>query len=157
MAMKKDELTQNAYPVMVLQALEAGHIKYDDIQSYIQNRHGKNVSTKTIYRHIKLIKSLGFKITDTPPYVIWPSDQKSLIIDESEGSKFGHAAYPLMMLVALQSECNFYDGIIERIDKIYNTRIERKAIGRNLKLLGIVGYPVFDPYFYFNYQLDKRE
>ena len=152
--MKEIELTQNAYPVLVLRALEAGCKEYDAIQKHIQSRYKKSISTKTIYRHIKLIKSLGFEIVDKSPYVIWPSDKKIIASDDE---KFGHAAYPLMILVVLQSECKFYERIIEQIDFIYKTKIERKAIGRNLKLLGKIGYRIFDHCFIFSYGLDGCE
>ena len=152
--MKKHEFTQNAYPVMVLQALEAGYTKYDEIQSYIKSQYSTSISTKTIYRHIKLIKSLGFKIIDKSPYVIWPEGKKQIT---ANNEKFGHAAYPLMILVALQSECKFYEGIIKQIDLIYKTRIERKAVGRNMTLLGELKYRIFDPFYLFIYQLDDCE
>lgn len=152
--MAKDEFPQNAYPILVLQALEAGYTKYDEMQKYIQAQHSTYISTKTIYRHIKLIESLGFEIIDKSPYVIWPDGKNQLVTDDK---KFGHAAYPLMILVALQSECEFYEGIIEKIDLIYKARIERKTIGRNLKLLGEIGYRIFHPIFYFSYQLGGSE
>ena len=152
--MGKYELTQNAYPVLVLRALENGLRNYDEIRKHIAREYREYISTKTIYRHIKLIKSLGFEISDNPPCVTWPNDQKYIVeVDE----KFGHAAYPLMILVVLQSECTYYEEIIERINLIYKTKIERKAVGRNMRLLGKIGYRIFDPYFYFNYQLGGCE
>lgn len=152
--MSKVKLTQSAYPVLVLRALESGLRNYDEIQEYILGKCKKHISTKTIYRHIKLIKSLGFKIVDESPYVIWPGDQKQIAAD---GEKFGHAAYPLMMLVVLQSECKFYERIIERINFIYNVKIERKAIARNLDIIGAIGYKIFDSWFPFIYGFGKRE
>ena len=150
--MSKVKLTQSAYPVLVLRALELGLRNYDEIRECILGKYKKHISTKTIYRHIKLIKSLGFKIVDESPFVIWPSDKKPIAADDQ---KFGHAAYPLMILVVLQSECIFYEQIIERINFIYNTKIERKAIGRNLDILGAIGYRIFDRcYNLFSYQLD---
>ena len=151
-AMSKVKLTQSAYPVLVLRALESGLRNYDEIQECILEKYKKHISTKTVYRHIKLIKSLGFKIVDESPYVIWPSDKKTIAAD---GEKFGHAAYPLMMLVVLQSKCIFYEQIIERINLIYNTKIERKAIGRNLDILGAIGYRIFDSWFPSIYGFSK--
>ena len=142
--MSKVKLTQSAYPVLVLRALESGLRNYDEIQEYILEKYKKHISTKTVYRHIKLIKSLGFKIINESPYVIWPSDKN---IIASDGEKFGHAAYPLMILVVLQSECKFYERIIERINFIYNVKIERKAIARNLDIIGAIGYKIFDSWF----------
>ena len=150
--MRKNKLTQNAYPVLVLRALQTGLRKYDEIQEYIEKGYNKQLSTKTIYRHIKLIKSLGFEVLDKSPYVIWPSDQKQIAAD---GEKFGHAAYPLMMLVVLQSERKSFEEIINQINLIYKTRIERKAIGRNMKTLGAIGYRLYDPCVWFSYQVDN--
>ena len=152
--MKKVKLTQSAYPVLVLRALETGYKNYDEMQKYIQSRYKKHISTKTIYRHIKLIKSLGFKIVDESPYVIWPSDKDLLVAD---GEKFGHAAYPLMMLVVLQSERKSFEEIIDQINLIYKTKIERKAIGRNMKILGAIGYYLYDSCIWFSYQVGECE
>ena len=55
--MKKLQLTQSAYPVLVLRALETGYKNYDEMQKYIkakieqrfQNRYKRQISTKTIW------------------------------------------------------------------------------------------------------------
>jgi biotin operon repressor len=135
---------------MVLQALEAGCKKHEDIQNYIEMSHCMEISAKTIFRHINLIKSLGFEIIDESPYVKWPDGTKRIVTNDE---KFGNTAYPLMILVALQSECEFYEGIIDRIDLLYKTRIERKAIGKYMKRLGEMGYTIYNPLFYFKYKL----
>ena len=151
--MGKYKFSQSAYPIMVLRALESGHANYEEIQNYIEKQYRTKISTKTIYRHIKLIKSLGFTITDKSPYVIWPDGKKQIITDDK---KFGHAAYPLMILVVLQSDCKFYEEIIEKINSIYKTQIERKAVGVHMKLLGVLGYRIFNPLSYFSYTLDDN-
>lgn len=152
--MQKVELTQSSYPVLVLRALESGLRNYDEIQEYILGKYKKHISTKTVYRHINLIKSLGFEIVDKGPYVIWPSDQNPIATDDQ---KFGRAAYPLMILVVLQSERKFYKQIAEQVYFIYKTRIERKAIGRNLDILGAIGYRIFDSWFPFIYGFGNCE
>ena len=149
----KEQLSRRAYPVLVLQALEAGYRKYDDIRTYIKGRHDKIISTKTIYRHIRLIKFLGFVINDEPPYVTWPSDKKPIITDDRCSAKIGDSAYALMILVVLQTTRKTHNEIIEQIRAIFNTDIERKAVAKNLKTIEEIGYLIWDP-VYFNYGLD---
>ena len=153
MIINKEQLSRSAYPVLVLQALEAGYRKYDDIQTYIKGRHDTIISTKTIYRHIRLIKFLGFVINNEPPYVTWPSDKKPIIKDDRCSAKIGDSAYALMILVVLQSTRKTHNDIIKQIHAIFNIKIERKAVARNLKTIGKIGYLPWDP-VYFNYGLD---
>ena len=55
---------------------------------------------------------------------------------------YGTSAYPLMVLLMLQDTPQTQKRLAERIVHELGTRIERKAIGKHLKLLKTLGYPV---------------
>lgn len=55
---------------------------------------------------------------------------------------YGTSAYPLMIWNALREEPKTQEQIIRTISEVWNTNIERKAVGRNLELLKNLGYPV---------------
>ena len=55
---------------------------------------------------------------------------------------YGTSAYPLMVLLMLQDTPQTQERLAERIVHELGTRIERKAIGKHLKLLKTLGYPV---------------
>lgn len=64
---------------------------------------------------------------------------------------YGTSAYPLMVLFALRKEPATQEQIARRIHEIWDTVIDRKAIGRHLELLKALGYSVqhrTDGYFY---------
>lgn len=55
---------------------------------------------------------------------------------------YGTSAYPLMVLLMLQDTPQTQERLAERIVHELGTRMERKAIGKHLKLLKTLGYPV---------------
>lgn len=55
---------------------------------------------------------------------------------------FGTSAYPVMVLLMLQDVPQTQERLAKRILHELGTRIERKAIGKHLKLLKTLGYPV---------------
>ena len=55
---------------------------------------------------------------------------------------YGTSAYPLMVLLALREEPATQEQIARRIRETWETVIDRKAIGRHLKLLQDLGQPV---------------
>lgn len=64
---------------------------------------------------------------------------------------YGTSAYPLMVLFALREEPATQNQIARRILEIWETVIDRKAIGRHLQLLQDLGLPVQhcpDGYYY---------
>lgn len=64
---------------------------------------------------------------------------------------YGTSAYPLLVLFALREEPVSQTELISRIYMHWNTLIDRKAIGRHLKLLKDMGFPVRhnkDGYYY---------
>ena len=55
---------------------------------------------------------------------------------------FGNSAHPLMVWLSLGDTPQNQDQLSQRILNVYGTAIERKAIGRHLKLLKTLGFPV---------------
>ena len=55
---------------------------------------------------------------------------------------YGTSAYPLMVLFALRDEPATQKQLAHRIREIWETEIDRKAIGRHLQLLQDLGFPV---------------
>lgn len=60
----------------------------------------------------------------------------------TEHINYGTSAYPLMVLFALREEPATQNQIARRILEIWETVIDRKAIGRHLQLLQDLGLPV---------------
>ena len=55
---------------------------------------------------------------------------------------YGTSAYPLMVLFALREYPQTQEQIIHTISETWDTVIDRKAVGRHLKLLQDLGFPV---------------
>lgn len=67
-----------------------------------------------------------------------------------EHTDYGTSAYPLMVLKVLTAEPRTQDEIIDGVFSRYETRIDRKAVSRHLKLLTELGFNVHrnkDGYF----------
>lgn len=58
------------------------------------------------------------------------------------GVDYGTSSYPLLVLFSLYSTPATQGELIERIADRWKTDIDRKAVGRHLKLLEDMGYPV---------------
>ena len=72
---------------------------------------------------------------------------------------YGTSAYPLMVLLMLQDTPQTQERLAERIVHELGTRMERKAIGKHLKLLKTLGYPVkhnADGYYMEGQQCDQE-
>lgn len=67
---------------------------------------------------------------------------KALSVTICPRTEYGTSAYPLMVWDALRKEPKTQQQIIRTISEVWDTKIERKAVGRNLELLKNLGYPV---------------
>lgn len=76
------------------------------------------------------------------PVEITPTRVNSVRIQIDEHINYGTSAYPLMVWGVLQEEPQTQEQIIRSIWQQYHTVIDRKAIGRHLKLLENLGFPV---------------
>ena len=148
-------MSQSINPIIVLDALQAGHRSLADIKKYGIEDYGIKLSERTVRRHIKLIADLSFRRIEEPPYLIWPTIDRPLVSDSEAASAFGHAAYPLMLLIVLQVKCRTYSEIAARIEFIFKTKIDRKTIARNIKALESYGHRLKDR-VYLNYHLHKE-
>ena len=59
-----------------------------------------------------------------------------------ERKNYGTSAYPLMVLDALRKEPKTQAQIVRTISEVWDTKIERKSVGRHLQLLQDLGFPV---------------
>ena len=66
----------------------------------------------------------------------------SIRIQIDEHINYGTSAYPLMVCSVLREEPQTQDQIVKSIRKRFTTAIDRKAVGRHLRLLGDLGFPV---------------
>ncbi len=126
--------------VIVLEALREGCDSYSGIASYAIERHGVSISEKTIRRHIELLRNLGYEINKNGQGFILGGDVRPV-----KKGKLGTSAYPLILLRILQG-LNFYcpkqAAIVVFFRADYGCRINRKAVGRNIKGLRELGYNI---------------
>lgn len=126
-------------PVMILAELKSGHPinpeSYKDDEEY-EDAYGVGekapMSMRTVYRHIKLLRDLGYVITKI---------ESGFAIEGKtapKNNKFGKSAYPIMVLDVLENTDKplLQNEIIEETKSRYNgTTIHRKAIGNIIKEL----------------------
>lgn len=139
-------LSQSAYPVIVLEALRQGLVTIEEIKRYGYDKYEIALSARTIRRHIKLIESLTYKVTgeqDSP--VASPRSLERITFEIDQSVRFGSAAYALMILTVLEVRKYPHKqrSLIGAIKFAFNeTKIERKALGRNIKVLIDMGYNI---------------
>lgn len=76
------------------------------------------------------------------PVEITPNRVNSVRIQIDEHINYGKSAYPLMILRVLDDTPKTQEEIIREVYERYDTKMERKAVGRHLKLLQDMGFPV---------------
>ena len=67
---------------------------------------------------------------------------KGINIHVVERKVYGTSAYPLLVLLSLREEPKTQGEIVRTIFETWDAVIDRKAVGRHLKLLGDLGFPV---------------
>lgn len=76
------------------------------------------------------------------PSHITPKRPNALWIEIDEHLDYGTSAYPLMVSLALEETPKTIDKIIRTIQDAWKTFIDRKAVGRHLRLLQDLGFGV---------------
>ena len=123
--------------VIVLEALRNGCNSCSSIADYATKRQ-ISMSEKTIHRHVKLLRDLG--------YIIYESERGFVLKGEgakNNTAKFGTSAYPIIILkIIAQFKYRHPDQktIINLIKVYYGCEVNRKAVGRNIKRLRELGY-----------------
>lgn len=133
-------------PVLLLAELKSGYRivpkAFEDEYSY-EEAYGVGergpMSMRTVYRHIKMLRDLG--------YVIAKKDGGFFLEEKTapKNIKFGKSAYPIMVLDVLENADKplLQNEIIEEIKSRYNgTTIHRKAIGNIIKGLIALEYDI---------------
>ena len=126
--------------VIVLEALRNGCNSYSSIANYAIERHSVSISEKTIRRHIKVLRNLGYIINENRFGLVFAGEGKM-----NKNAQFGTSAYPILILkIIAKFKYNHpkQKGIIDLINVYYGCKINRKAVGRNLKALKAMGYPI---------------
>lgn len=126
-------------PLIVLKALqEKAHADYEDAQ-IVASRYETHLSERTFFRHIDLLRSLGYSIRRN-------GNQFTLLSVSAPIAKrtYGSSAYPIMLLSVLVDAKTplLQKALIEEIDKRYGTVIHRKAIGGLIKTLVMLEYRI---------------
>jgi hypothetical protein len=62
--------------------------------------------------------------------------------DPKSDIKYGPSAYPLMICEVLDGTPKTQTAIAQAVQEKYGTKIDRKAVGRHLELLGALGFRV---------------
>ena len=126
--------------VIVLEALRKGYNSYSGIASYAIEHRKISISEKTIRRHIELLRNLGYQINKNEHG--FTLEGKTM---PNKNVKFGTSAYPLILLRILQ-QCTFFRPdqalIISLFRAEYGCKVNRKAVGRNIKGLRELGYNI---------------
>ena len=122
-------------PVIILNRLKSAHgvnPKDFDCTGWNDDENEELMKGRTVYRHIKMLRDLGYVIT---------KKESGFAIEGKtapKNIKFGKSAYPIMVLDMLENADKplLQNEIIEEIKSRYNgTTIHRKAIGNIIKEL----------------------
>lgn len=137
----------SAYPLMVLLSLREEPAKQGEIVRTIFETWDTVINRKAVGRHLQLLQNLGFPVQHGPDGYYYDGENQA----PKTGIKYRSCAYPLLILQMLNGTPQTKVAIIRAIQNTYGTKIDRKAVGRNLELLIALGYhiQVCDEGYYF--------
>lgn len=125
----------SAYPLMVWIALDAEPKTQDGIIRTILETWDTVIDRKAVGRHLQLLQNLGFGVQHS---------QEGYYRGESQPPKAGvvykSSAYPLMILQVLDNATKTQTQIIAAVQEKYGTKMDRRAVSRNIKLLKTLGF-----------------
>ena len=127
-------------PVIILNRLKSKYgVKPKDFDCIDEDDDEELMKGRTVYRHIKMLRDLGYVIT---------KKESGFTIEGKtapKNIKFGKSAYPIMVLGVLEDADKplLQNEIIEEIKSRYNgTTIHRKAIGNIIKELAELEFDI---------------
>ncbi len=127
----------SAYPLMVWIALDTAPKTQDGIIRTIAETWDTVIDRKAVGRHLQLLEDLGFGVQHS---------REGYYCGESQPPKAGVAykasAYPLMILQVLDDSPKTQTQIIAAVQEKYGTKMDRRAVRRNLDLLQALNYPI---------------
>ena len=121
----------SAHPLMIWDALRKEPKTQDQIISGIYDVWQVTVDRKTVGRHLKTLKELGFPICHNASGYYYDGE----FTKHEEGTKFGTSAYPLMILLVWDGARQTHAEIAQKVFERFGVKLERKAIGRHLSML----------------------
>lgn len=133
----------------------------EQICAQIKRYANTDVSPKTVGKHLKSLRALGVPIAHKGINKYLRAENASLGVADQVGfylendrplceavpaeiGNIGTRVYSLLVLLTLQcaSEPMLQADILRRIEKKYGVSINRAAVGRHLKMLEELGYPI---------------
>lgn len=128
----------SAYPLMVLFALRDYPQTQERIARTISETWDISIDRKAIGRHLQLLQDMGYPVQHGLDGYYYDGETQAPKI----GIKYGPSAYPLLILQVLDKTPQTKAGIIRAVQNQYDTKIDRKAVGRHLELLHALGYHI---------------
>ena len=128
----------SAYPLMVLFALRDYPQTQERIARTISETWDISIDRKAIGRHLQLLQDMGYPVQHGLDGYYYDGETQAPKI----GIKYSPSAYPLLILQVLDKTPQTKAGIIRAVQNQYDTKIDRKAVGRHLELLHALGYHI---------------
>ena len=130
--------SHHAYPFLVLWVLSEETQNQAQISDKIWQQFSTEIDRKTIGRHLQLLKNLGYPIQHNANGYYCEGD----FSEPQVGIQYGTSAYPLMVMQVLDGTPKTQTMIIQQVQEKYHTKIDRRAIRRNLDLLQDLGFRI---------------
>lgn len=128
----------SAYPLMVLFALRDYPQTQERIARTISETWDISIDRKAIGRHLQLLQDMGYPVQHGLDGYYYDGETQA----PKTGIKYSPSAYPLLILQVLDKTPQTKAGIIRAVQNQYDTKIDRKAVGRHLELLHALGYHI---------------
>ena len=128
----------SAYPLMVLFALRDYPQTQERIARTISETWDISIDRKAIGRHLQLLQDMGYPVQHGLDGYYYDGETQA----PKTGIKYSPSAYPLLILQMLDKTPQTKAGIIRAVQNQYDTKIDRKAVGRHLELLHALGYHI---------------
>ena len=128
----------SAYPLLVWWAVQKKPQTQGQIVRTISEAWDTVIDRKTVGRHLQLLQDLGYPVkhsSDGYYYSEEPHPPKNDI-------KYTPSANPLLILATLDHTPQTKAEIIHAIQSKYGVKMDRKAVVRNLELLGVLGLDI---------------
>lgn len=135
---KQSFYSPNDYPLLVKDCLQEEPASQEQLVLRILHQYGVKMDRKSAGRHLQLLKNLGYPVQHCPEGYYREGTQQAPDLTVS----YSASAYPLMVLLALDSTPKSQSQIAQLLRDTYGVTIERKAVGRHLANLQAMGYPI---------------
>lgn len=125
-----------ANPFLVWYALREEPQTQDQLSHTIFRIWHMNIERKAIGRHLQLLQDLGYPVQYGPEGYYRDGE----VGEPRTDIPYSPSAYPFLILNVLDNTPKTKAAIIQAVQKKYGTKIDRRAVGRNLELLKALGF-----------------